>query len=266
MHLRQGNLGEWAASGAPVERASLGDFSRSIAKVHGLAPSAVDVTYRRYTTLKSTARIAPDGRVAVRLSEDIADEDSPAQAAIAHVLAARVLRRRAPEWAAQAYAAWLADPKTRDLSLAVRRTRASRRDLGPSGAHHDLVPLLAQVAGSLFSPPLSPPPVGWTKARGKAVLASFDEAHEAITVSRLLDHARVSKETLRYLLYHEMLHFEDYRNERGAQAGAGPGARRRAARRRSLHPRSFVERLHRFPGWKGAEADLARACRRRVVD
>ncbi len=250
MLLRQGNLGEWAGAEA---------------RAGALAPAAVEVSYRRYTTLKSTARIGPGGRVAVRLSEDIVGEAAPSQAAIAHVLAARVLRRRAPEWASQAYAAWLADPRTRDLSLSVRRTRASRRALAPQGAHHDLVPLLHDVASSLFDPPLAPPPVGWTRGRGRAVLASFDEAHEAITVSRLLDHPRVSKGTLRYLLYHEMLHFEDYTNERRAREGAPPGAARRAARRRSLHPRSFRERLHRFPGWKEAEADLARACRRRSV-
>jgi len=262
--LRQGNLGEFKGAGAGPAEASLPEVSRSIARAFGLAPGEVDVSYRRYTTLKSTARRGADGRVAVRLSEDIALEPAPAQAAIAHVLAARVLKRRAPEWAAAAYLAWLSDPKTRDLSLALRRTRASRRTRGPAGAHHDLAPLLEQVAASLFDPPLGPPAVGWTHARGRAVLASFDEAHEAITVSRLLDHPRVRQDTLRYLLYHEMLHFEDYRKE-GALEGA-PGARRRTARRRSLHPRSFVLRLHRFPGWREAEADLARACRRRPVD
>jgi hypothetical protein len=69
---------------------------------------------------------------------------------------------------------------------------------------------------------------------------------------------------VRYLLYHELLHFQDFRSER-AQGRAGAPTRR-ARRRRSVHPKSFVDRLHQFPGWRQAEKDLARALRRRKVD
>jgi hypothetical protein len=222
---------------------------------------AVAVRYKMYTTLKSTARISQDGRLLVTLSDGVAEEPPEVQAAIAHVLAARVLSRQAPGWARQAYGAWLADPRTREISLQMRAARARRRTLGPQGRHHDLALLTGEVARSMFAPPLSPPPVAWTKGRARAVLAAFDEAHIAISVSRLLDHPRVGSDTVRYLLYHELLHFEDFVGER-----AQPATPARAPRRRRLHPRSFVERLHRFPGWKAAEADLARACRRRVVD
>jgi hypothetical protein len=106
--------------------------------------------------------------------------------------------------------------------------------------------------------------VAWTHGAGRAVLASFDEAHRMITVSRLLDHRRVEPHTLRYLLYHEMLHFEDFLREESAGKASAGG--RRSTKRRSVHPRTFLDRLHRFPDWRKAEADLSRACRRRVVD
>jgi hypothetical protein len=222
---------------------------------------AVAVRYKTYTTLKSTARISPDGRLVVTLSDGVAGEAPEVQAAIAHVLAARVLSRDAPDWARQAYAAWLADPRTRVISMQMRATRARRRTLAPQGRHHDLAALAIEVARSMFDTALSPPPVAWTEGRPRAVLASFDEAHIAISVSRLLDHRAVASDTVRYLLYHELLHFEDFLAER-----ADPAHRAPASRRRRLHPRSFTERLHRFPHWKAAEDDLARACRRRAVD
>jgi hypothetical protein len=102
--------------------------------------------------------------------------------------------------------------------------------------------------------------VAWTVGAARAVLASFDEAHAVITVSRLLDHPRVAPATIEYLLYHEMLHYEDFLRERAQTPGAAP---RRPSRRRRVHPRSFIERLHRFPQWQDAERDLERALRRR---
>lgn len=253
------SLTDWGADAL----ASADDFppylAREIAREHGRGPSDVAVGYRRYTTLKSTARIAPDGRVVVTLCDDLKAEPQHAQAAIAHVLAARVLSRRAPEWAQGAYAAWLRDPATRDLSVEVRQARAQRRTRAPRGAYHDLQGLLASVVEAHFPAALGAPPVAWTEGRGRSVLASFDEAHRLITVSRLLDHPRVKPETLRYLLYHEMLHVEDFAAEEAR------GQVRRGGARRSVHPPSFKRRLHEFPGWKAAEKDLARAFRRRRV-
>jgi len=255
-------LTRWSPPSTPLPDEFPSSLARQVAGAHGRPVSQVEVGYRRYTTLKSTARIAADGRLVVTLSEDLRRERPEVQGAIAHVLAARVLSRTAPAWAQDAYSMWLRDPATRELSLVVRAARGRRRTLGPQGRHHDLRPLLDSVANELFDPPLAPPPVGWTKAAARAVLASFDEAHRVITVSRLLDHPRVRPETLRYLLYHEMLHCEDFSRERAPAAGPPP----RSGSRRRLHPRSFRERLHRFPNWKAAEADLARAFRRRKVD
>jgi hypothetical protein len=241
-------------------------LERAVARQFDLPPGAVAVAYRRYTTLKSTARRAVDGRLIVNLSEDVRNDPPEERSAIAMVLAGRVLGRRAPRWAEAAYARWMSDPATRDRALAVRAERAGRRTRGARGSHHDLAPLLAQVARDRFEPPLSPPPVAWTQAAGRAVLASFDEAHEMITVSRLLDHPKVDPHTLRYLLYHELLHFEDFLEERAHRTGppAGPPVAR-AARRRAVHSPAFKERLHRFPDWRRAEKDLERALRRRRV-
>jgi len=257
----QASLSDFGAGVAGGRAEFLGELARGVASAHGLPGGAVDVQYRRYTTLKSTARIARDGRLVVCLSEDVEGAPATARAAIAHVLAARVLNGRPPGWADEAYDAWLKDPTTRALAMDVRAKRATRKTKGAQGRNHDLAPLLAEVAGEQFSGTLAPPPVAWTHGAGRSVLASFDEAHRIITVSRLLDHARVKPHTLRYLLYHEMLHYEDFLREEAA--GRAPAGVRRASRRRSVHPRSFVERLHRFPGWRDAEADLAKACRRR---
>ncbi len=251
----------WGAGALAQSEGFAPYLEREIARAHGRAPVEVRVAYRRYTTLKSTARIAADGKLVVTLCEDLRQRPQQAQAAIAHVLAARVLSRKAPSWAQAAYASWLRDPSTRELSLEVRQARARRRTVEPAGRFHDLVPLLDSVARDHFQGSLGVPPVAWTRAQGRSVLASFDEAHQVITVSRLLDQPRVKRETLRYLLYHEMLHFEDFCAERADPAAAG---RLRGGRRR-LHPPSFKERLHRFPGWKAAEADLARGFRRRRV-
>jgi len=258
-------LSAWAGPLPPDDAPYLAWVARLVARHFGLRASDVEVSYRRYTTLKSTARRAGGGRLVVCLSEDVRVDPPEERSAIALVLAGRVLGRRPPGWAEEAYARWMADPRTRERALAVRARRAGRRTRGAAGRHHDLAPLLVEVARERFDPPVAPPPVAWTQHAGRAVLASFDEAHEIITVTRLLDHPRVGRDTLKYLLYHEMLHFEDFLEERAGRAAPPGGARGapRRARRRRVHSAAFVVRLHRFPGWQAAEKDLDRALRRR---
>lgn len=258
-------LSAWSPTRGQGGDAFLAEVARLVARHFGLPPEQVEVSYRRYTTLKSTARRAGDGRLVVCLSEDVRADAPEEQSAIALVLAGRVVGRRPPRWADEAYARWMADPRTRERALTVRAQRAGRRTRGSRGQNHDLGPLLDAVSREQFDPPLDPPPVEWTQAAGRAVLASFDEAHEMITVSRLLDHPKVEPHTLRYLLYHEMLHFEDFRAERARRQGRAEGPPvARPARRRRVHSKSFMERLHRFREWKRAEKDLERALRRRV--
>jgi hypothetical protein len=259
------SLSSWTRAPPSDDAAYLTQVERLVARHYRLRDGQVDVSYRRYTTLKSTARRAVDGRLVVCLSEDVRVDPPEERSAIALVLAGRVVGRRPPQWARDTYARWMADPRTRERALAVRASRAARRTRGRRGAHHDLGPLLAQVAREQFDPPVDPPPVAWTQRAGRAVLASFDEAHEIITVTRLLDHPRVGPETLQYLLFHEMLHFEDFLCERAGKAQPATSGPVRPARRRRVHSTSFMVRLHRFPEWKRAEADLERALRRRVT-
>lgn len=259
-------LSAWSAAPPSGTDAFLSEVARQVARHFDLPAEQVEVAYRRYTTLKSTARRAASGKLVVCLSEDVRLDPPEEQSAIALVLAGRVMGRRPPRWADEAYGRWMSDPRTRERALTVRAQRAGRRTRGSRGRHHDLGPLLEAVARDQFDPPLPPPPVEWTQAAGRAVLASFDEAHEMITVTRLLDHPKVAEHTLRYLLYHEMLHFEDFRAERARREAPAqrPAAAARGGRRRRVHSKSFTDRLHRFPDWKRAEKDLERALRRRV--
>jgi hypothetical protein len=83
------------------------------------------------------------------------------------------------------------------------------------------------------------PTLSWSRTVSRRRLGHWDEAHNTIVISRVLDDDRVPGFVLDYVLYHELLHVL-FPIEYGAD-------------RRRVHPPTFKQAERRFPRWQEAE-------------
>jgi predicted metal-dependent hydrolase len=88
------------------------------------------------------------------------------------------------------------------------------------------------------------PRMSWSRAKTRRILGHYDPAHNAIIISRVLDHPGVPSYVLEYIVYHEMLHLKHPVKLRGS--------------RRCVHSAEFQAEEKLFPRVDDANAFLKR--------
>lgn len=219
-------------------------FRRSYRRL-GLAGEApaFEVRFRPFAGLRSGIRYEAQGRrIAAQLSDLVQDAPAEVLDALATILLAKLYQRRVPGRTRQTYRRWLSLPQTYSRMLAARRARGRRHALPPEGRVHDLAAAFDRLNARYFASRLRKPRLGWSQRPSRRRLGSYDPAHDAITVSSVLDRPGVPPLAVDYVLFHEMLHVRH-------PVRPGPGGRQ-------VHPADFRADERCFEGLAAAKRIL----------
>ena len=140
------------------------------------------------------------------------------------------------------YRLYVARQEVRGRLNQARKERGRKVLVAPSGACFNLDVLFDELNQRYFAAALVKPKLGWSLQRSRTILGHYDASHHSIAVSRLLDHPRIPRFVVEYVLFHEMLHIKHPIEHRG-------GARK-------IHTRAFKQEEKLFPNFLEAKAFL----------
>lgn len=191
----------------PISRARLREIYEHCFR--SLRPDAdvpkLAITLYPYVNVNHTIRVR-DGKVLVRISTLFEDAPAAAHEALALILVSKLLRRRVPAAADRIYKQYVSEPEFRNRALEHKRRRGSKKLHGSGGEVYDLEPIFDKLNRDYFDNSLRKPSLSWSGERTFRRLGHYDEAHDAIIISRSLDSGSIPAFVVEYVVYHEMLH------------------------------------------------------------
>ena len=204
---------------------------------------AVRVEFRPFTNLNSRIRLR-EGRLIVGISDLLREAPSPVIESLLWILLSKLYRRPIPAESQQCYREYVNREELRQDLGTMRQARGRKQIAAPAGVCFDLAEVFETVNQQHFAGIVSRPQLGWSPQRARTLLGHYDPHHHAIVLSRLLDHPRVPRLVVDFVMYHEMLHIQIPVVQRGA--------------RRSIHPPEFRAAERQFPAYAEAKAFLKR--------
>ena len=183
----------------------------------------------------------------VRLADVL--EGVPAQVleALANILISKLARRPVPKIHAERYRRFLNRKEMRRSLQLIKQMRGRKFVSGPRGEHYHLDEIFEDLNARHFHGLMACPLLGWSRKPSRVMLGHYDPSHNAIILSKLLDHPSVPRHVVEYVLFHEMLHLRFPVEHRGA--------------RRCVHTREFKEAEKQFGKLKEAREILKQLCR-----
>lgn len=207
------------------------------------APPEFDVRFYPYANLDSRIRMEEGHRkIFVKVSDQLEQAPVSVQEALAHVLLAKLFRKRIDPDQDRHYREFVNRSEIREQAFAVRRSRGRKQMASAQGVEHDLDAMFGELNELHFEGELAKPALGWSKRGSRRLLGHYDPAHESIVLSRLLDSPTVPAFVVEYVLFHEMLHVKhpvEYRTQR-----------------RCVHTPAFKREEKTFPLFKEANLFL----------
>jgi hypothetical protein len=213
-----------------------------------LETSDIEVRFYPYAGLHHTIRVR-SGRVYVRLSDVFESAPPEVIRALAFLLVARLLSRKAPPAHEKVYRAYAYSPNVMRASDIARQKRGRKVISSARGKVYDLTELFERLNRLHFAGELERPVLTWSKRRAKRILGHHDAVHNTITISKALDSRDVPEWFVEYILYHEMLHIKH-----PAKFING---------RRYYHTPAFRSEEQRFPRYQASQDWLDRVVRRK---
>jgi hypothetical protein len=209
------------------------------------------VGFYPYAGLKSTI-YQRDDHYEVKLGDLLEQAPLTVHYSLACILISKLDRRLHLTRAERlAYEQWARSPIVTQAHEAARRERGAKRIDPPLGEAHDLSPMYHRLNREYFSALLPPVTIGWSRGRSRSIWGHHDDAHQAIVLNRVLDHARVPPFVVECILYHEMLH-----HAIGPQYGK--------TGRRILHSREFRRRERLYTHYEEAQQFLKLIASRKI--
>ncbi len=218
-------------------------FIRLYSALGGGAAPACTISLYPYANLKHTIRLR-DGAVFVRISDILRDAPLEVLESALAILLAKLLRRPVPDAYRRVYRAYVERTPLRAEVLRVRGERGRKRLSPEKGKYHQLNPLFARLNRLYFGDRVRIRHLSWSPRKSRRVLGHYDPAHQAIIVNRRLDHSKVPRFVVEFVLFHEMLH-----------AFMGE---RRCGGRNHFHHAAFREAERQFPEYDRAKAFIER--------
>jgi predicted metal-dependent hydrolase len=210
---------------------------------------ALDVKFRRFTSLNTTIRLRRDEAgqtwLIVRLSDLLEHAPEAIHQAIAHILLAKLYRKPIAPAFADRYRRYTQSEAVSKQAERMRQMRGRKVISSAKGRLYDLDEVFETVNRRFFHGLLGRPTLTWSAHVAKRTLGHYDAAHNTIVVSRVFDRPGTPRYAVEYLLYHEMLHLKH-----PVRVRAG---------RRCVHSREFQAEERLFP-----ELELARAFLKRL--
>ena len=174
------------------------------------------VEFFAFANVNNTIRLR-DGRLLVRLSDLLEGAPESVLRAIAHILLAKMYRKRIERSYASRYRKYVSSHEIAGRTDLVRQIRGRKRIESARGRAYDLDKIFEQLNERFFFRLLARPRMTWSQNHARNSLAHYDPAHNAIVVSRVFDHPRVPRHVVEYIVYHEMLHLKHPVKLRGSR-------------------------------------------------
>jgi hypothetical protein len=165
----------------------------------------VSISFYPYVNVNHTIRVR-DGRVLVKISTLFREAPAAVHEALAIILVAKLLRRRVPAKADLVYKNFVSDPDFRALAISHKQKKGRKQLHGSKGEAYDLEEIFDQLNRDYFNQSLIKPKLSWSGGKTFRRLGHYDEAHNAIVISRSLDSRSIPAFVVEYVVYHEMLH------------------------------------------------------------
>lgn len=142
----------------------------------------------------------------VRVSDHCRQAPRAVLEAIVYLLACKVARRRPSAAMVRLYERFRKEPSV-GTAVDQRRLRRGRKMIASAaGKHHCLEEIYRALNSRYFNDQIEIRKIGWGPRRGWSRLGHYDPVHHTITVSPVLDSARVPRSVVAFLVYHELLH------------------------------------------------------------
>ena len=210
--------------------------------------SAIEVKFYPYAGMHHTIRVRA-GRVYVRISDLLQAASPEVLRALAFLLVARLMSRKAPRNHERTYRAYAFNPQVLRASDLARRQRGRKVISSATGQVYDLQKLFARINRRHFDGEIERPVLTWSQRRARSILGHHDAAHDTITISKVLDAPDVPEWFVEYILFHEMLHIKH-----PARIING---------RRYYHTAAFRAEEQKYPQYQQAQEWLDRVVRKR---
>jgi len=209
-------------------------------------PPRFRVEFYPYSSLVLTIR-SREELVLVRLSDLLRRAPLPVLEGAAALLLARVYRRRAPARLIEPYVRYARSGRTRSRMNRMRHQRVRLSHVEARGRHFDLEKMFAELNSKYFAGELQKPHIGWSARAWRRQFGCYDPGPNQILLNRRLDHPRVQRYVVEYVLLHEMLHVKHPTRRSGCSLVS--------------HSREFRKEEKRFPEFNRARRILDRLAR-----
>jgi hypothetical protein len=167
----------------------------------------IHVTFYPFAGLNHTIRIRKQ-RVYVRVSDILRDAPQQVYRALAFILVSKLFNKRAMAEHEKLYRQYAYQPQVLRASDLARQKRGRKILTNSVGRVYNLDKIFARLNRRYFNNELAKPTLSWSARRTKRILGHHDYVHDAIVISRSLDHANAPELLVEYVLYHEMLHMK----------------------------------------------------------
>ena len=165
----------------------------------------IHVSFYPFAGLNHTIRLR-NRSMYVRVSDLLKDAPLDVHQALAHILVAKLFKKRITPEHDQLYRQYAYQPQVLRASDLARQKRGYKRVTTALGRTHNLDKLFARLNRRYFEGELPVPVLSWSPRRSKSILGHHDYSHDTIIISRSLDSANVPEHVVEFVLYHEMLH------------------------------------------------------------
>ena len=219
-------------------------FQESYRELRPRAPiPELQIGFFAFANINHTIRLR-EGKLIVRLSDLLEGAPEPVLRAIAHILLAKMYRKRIEREHSTRYRRYVSSHDVTRKAHLVRQMRGRKPIGNAQGQTYDLNQIFDELNTRYFYGLLARPQMTWSRESARNSLGHYDPAHNAIVVSRIFDHPRVPRYAVEYIVYHEMLHLKHPVRLRGS--------------RRCIHSTEFQAEEKLFPELAEAKAFLKR--------
>ncbi|HEX4807737.1 MAG TPA: SprT-like domain-containing protein [Bryobacteraceae bacterium] len=203
----------------------------------------ITVRFRRYANANARIRLNA-GELCVDISDLLQGAPAPIQEALASILISKLFRKPPEPAVLACYRRYLNRSDVRRVLHLVKQERGRKLFRNPQGKVYDLTQIFNELNWKYFHGLLGQPQLGWSLRASRSTLGQFDPSHNAIILSRLLDNLDAPEISVKYVMFHEMLHLKFPTEHRGL--------------RRCVHTKDFKEAERTFEGYKEAKLQLNR--------
>ncbi len=165
------------------------------------------VEYYPYVNTNHTIRFRGNA-IKVRISDTFKTAPAEIHSALAHILIAKLLRKRIPNEKLRQYQAYIRTGEFLETAYEKKRTKGRKLLSSPIGQRFNLEELFSKLNREYFGGSLEKPDLSWSQHPTFRRLGHHDPAHNAIVISRSLDAGGVPQYVTEFVMYHEMLHLK----------------------------------------------------------